>query len=229
MTQREIISQIRSMHKLLSSDNTLNDRSILAELKTSRSLLIKRDTDKRKLFQSAELFTNIDCLEMEKVPLAECCEYTSDKEIAKSKHKLPKIGEGLFGLLVQQVASVDGMVKFKESTPMRYANILKLNLPTNNVFFWIYNNHLYVTNPNTKNVRVSAFFEEDVPNKILYPDCDCKPSMIEDPCMSELDKQFKCPGYLVEAVKSLTYEKLMKTYYNTPLDKTSNQLDEQSR
>lgn len=230
MTNRDLISDIRSLNKLLSSDSLLNDRSILREAKTAASLIVKQQTDRRKLFQSAELFTNIDCLEMEEVPLAECCEFTSPRKIARSKEKLPKVGEGLFGLLVQQVASIDGMVKFKESTPMRYSNLLKLNLPDTSPYFWIYNNYLYVTNPKTAAVRISAYFEDDVPNNILYPDCDCKETT-PDPCISELDKIFKIPGYLVEAVKSMTYKKILEIYFNVPTDsnKTSNNNDESSK
>ena len=72
ITNRDVISQVRSMNKLLSADTTINDRTILNELRSTASLLIKQATDKRKLFQSAEIFTNIDCLEMKEVPLGEC-------------------------------------------------------------------------------------------------------------------------------------------------------------
>lgn len=229
MTNRQFISDIRSLNKLLSSDALINDRSILREGKTVASLLIKRETDKRKLFQSPNLFTNIDCLEMIKVPLAECCEYTSDKMIARSKVKLPTIGEGLFGLLIQQVASIDGLQKFNESTPMRYSNILRLQLPVVKVFFWMYNNYLYITNENTKNIRVSAYFEDEVPNSILFPDCDCGTTQNEDPCISDLDKEFKSAPHLMEAIKTMTHQKLMQIYFQLPKDSTDNDSDEQSK
>jgi hypothetical protein len=229
LTNRQFISDIRSLNKILSSDSLLNDRSILREGKTVASLLIKQQVDKRKLFQSPNLFTNINCLEMIKVPLAECCEYSSDKYISRSKQKLPTVGEGLFGLLVQGTSSADGLQKFNESTPMRYSNILKLNLPVQKVFFWIYNNYLYVTNPNTKIVRFSAYFEDTVPNEILYPDCDCSSEAPEDPCISDLDKEFKCAPYLLEAVKSMTYKKLLEIYFQLPKDSTDDDNDEQSK
>lgn len=229
MTNRQFVSEIRSLNKLLSSDALINDRSILREGKTVASLLIKQQTDKRKLFQSPNLFTNIECLEMEEVSLSECCEFTSDVKIARSKEKLPTIGEGLFGLLVQSAASVDGLQKFNESTPMRYANILKLKLPVTKVFFWFYNDYLYVTNPRTKTIRLSAFFEDEVPNDILFPDCDCSATKDADPCMSDLDKEFRCAPHLMEAVKSMTHKKLLEIYFNVPMDRTTNNSDEQSK
>lgn len=229
MTNRQFISEVRSLNKTLSSDALINDRTILREGKTVASLLIKQQTDKRKLFQSPNLFTNIDCLEMIEVPLAECCEYTSDIMIARSKVKLPTIGEGLFGLLVQTVASVDGLQRFNESTPMRYANILKLKLPVTKVFFWLYNNYLYVTNSKTKSLRLSAYFEDEVPNSILFADCDCSTSPIPDPCISDLDKEFKCAPHLMETVKTMTHQKLLQVYFQLPNDKTDNDSDEQSK
>lgn len=231
MTNRNFISDVRSLNKILSSDATINDRSILREGKTIASLLIKQQTDKRKLFQSPNLFTNINCLEMVSVPLAECCEYTSDIMIARSKEKLPTVGEGLFGLLIQTVASVDGLVRFNESTPMRYANILRLHLPVTKVYFWIYNKYLYVTNENTKTIRFSAYFEDEVPNSILFPDCDCEATKDEDPCISDLDKEFKCAPHLMEAVKTMTYKKLLEVYFNVPTEanKTDDDRDESSK
>ncbi len=229
MTNRQFISDIRSLNKMLSSDTLINDRSILREGKSVLSVLVKQETNRRKLFQSPNLFTNIDCLEMEQVPLAECCEFSSDKMIARSKYKLPTIGEGIFGLLVQSAASVDGLIRFNESTPMRYANILKLQLPVVKVFFWIYNKYLYVTNENTKLVRFSAYFEEEVPNHILYPDCDCGPTNVEDPCISDLDKEFKHAPHLLEGTKSMTHQKLLQIYFNVPVDKTDDDKDDTSK
>lgn len=229
MTNRQFISDIRSLNKMLSSDALLNDRSILREGKSVLSVLVKQETNRRKLFQSPNLFTNIDCLEMIKVPLAECCEYTSDKLIARSKHKLPTIGEGIFGLLVQSAASVDGLIRFNESTPMRYANILKLQLPVVKVFFWVYNKYLYVTNEHTKLVRLSAYFEDEVPNNILFPDCDCGDTTTEDPCISDLDKEFKHAPHLLEGTKSMTHQKLLQIYFNVPADKTDDDKDDTSK
>lgn len=71
-------------------------------------------------------------------------------------------------------------------------------------------------------------FEKDVPNSLLYPACDCTPSN-EEMCISYLDKEFKHPGYLLEGIKTMVYEKLLRIYFNVPSDKTSNNNDETSR
>jgi hypothetical protein len=227
---RDEISAIRAMDRLFSSDVKLNDRSIAKELRDVATLLVTRQTDKRKLFASPNIFTPLYCLKMQEVPLAECCDYTSPLSIARSGEKLPKVAEGTYGLLIQRVTSLDGQKKFKESTPDRYANLLRLNMRNKDLFYWMHNGYLYVTNPDTRAVNLDGYFEEDVPNHLLYPgaDCDCKPKpKKEDSCRNPLDQPFRCPGYLLQDVKTLVRKNLMETYFKTVEDSTKDGVDSQ--
>lgn len=229
MTNREAISNVRSFHRLLSSDGKLNDRSILQELRNASLYLIKQQTDRRRLFNSPNLFTVVPCIEFEEAALAECCDYTSPLTIAKSKQRIPKIAEGAFGLLIQSCSSVDNRTKFKETQPLRYSNILKLNLKSKDVYYWIYNDHLWITNPDTKLASLVALFETDIPNILLYPneDCGCKPPAGEDKCKNPLDQPFKCPGFLHNAVIDLVSKRLLQTYFGIVNDVKENGKDEQ--
>lgn len=228
-TNRDFVSQIRSMSKLLSSDQMITDRTILREGKDAANLLVKQSLDKRKLWQSPNLFTTVPCLEMERAPLAECCEYTSPRDVARSVKKLPRIGEGVWGLAIQGVFSVDNMKKFKETTPTRYANILKLGLKTNDVFYWMINDHLYVSTPDTEAVNFFAYFTEAVTNDLLFAeDCACKPT-IPDICTNPLDHPFHFPADKIADIKNIVYRSLMQTYFQLPVDRTSNNNDETSK
>lgn len=228
-TNREFVSQIRATHRLLNQDSKINDRTILNEGRNASLYLIKQQTDRRRLFQSPNLFTVIPCIEFEEVPLAECCDYTSPLTIAKSKQRIPKIAEGSFGLLIQGCSSVDSRTKFKETTPLRYSNILKLNLKSKDVYYWIYNDHLWITNPDTKLASLAALFETDIPNILLYPNegCGCKPPAGEDKCKNPLDQPFKCPGFLHNAVIDLVSKRLLQTYFGIVNDVKENGKDEQ--
>lgn len=228
MTGRQLISDIKAMSKLITSDALVNDRSIFSEAKSVSRVLIKRETDRRKLFQSPNLFTHLTCIPMTPVPLAECCEYTSELMVARTKEKLPKIAEGIFGLLIQQVSSVDNTIFFKESTARRYANILKLGLPGDK-YYWLYNGYGYVSNPDIKAINIFAYFEEDIPTSLLFPqDCDCSTPPLS-PCHNPLDDEFKCPGYLEDAVKNMVRDVLLRNYFQLPQDKQSDNLDGQSK
>ncbi len=226
-TVRDMVSRVRSLEKLISADATITDRVILRELKSEALVYIKQQVDKRRLWPTSTIFTQIPCVEMIKVPTADCCDYVSDQYLARSKHKLPKIAEGAYGLLVQGVFSVDSGLKLKEITLNRYINILKLGLPTKDTYYWFYNHYLYISSPYVTVSNIWAYFETDVPPHILYPSCPCPDQSLQDPCLNPLDLEFKCPGFLEDQVVKGTLDKLMKTYFRVDDDKTSDNKDDQ--
>jgi len=216
------------MLKYTSSDQPITDRMIYNEIKSTADLLIKRETDKRKLFQSANLFTFLPCIEMIKVPLSECCDYVSPKNIARSKYKIPKIAEGNLGSLVQQVTDVENGKKFVEVTPHRYANLLALGVK-NKIYFWRLNDYLYISQEDTERVNLFAYFEEELTDDLLFPDCDCSYTTHTEKCTPIPERELKVPGYLIENVKSMVYDKFLKAYSQLPEDRTSNNKDETSK
>ena len=222
-TLRQSISNIRGSLKLISSDALISDRLIAAELRNAANMIVSQQFDKRKLWQSPNLFTLIPCLEMKKIPLSDCCDYTGDKEIAMSKKTLPQIGEGTFGLAIQLVTGLDQSKKFKETTPSRYSNLLKLKLNTKDIYYWIQDNHLYVSNEETELVNFYAYFIEDVPNDLLYPgvDCPCKDKSIKDICINPIDKAFKFPGNRVKDIEDIVVDRLGRTFLRLKQDTTS--------
>jgi len=231
-TNRDIVSQIRSMSKLLSADQQITDRAILHEAKDVANMIIKQTLDKRKLWSSPNVFASIPCLEMKKAPLAECCEYTSGTQVAKSVKKLPKIGEGIWGLAIQGVFGLDNMKRFKEVTPSRYANLMKLGLPTHDTYYWVLNDYLYVSNPNTAAVNMFTYFTDIIPNDLLYPgeDCDCQPKpSIASLCANPLDQSFYFPADRLDDLKKVVYQNLLRTYFQLASERTSDNNDETSK
>lgn len=226
-TNRDMVSRVRSTHKLL-GDASITDRAILAELNSMARTLIKQQTDKRKLWNTSTIFTTIPCLEMVEVPLAECCDYVSDITISRSKNRLPKMGEGNYGLLIQGVFSVDGGRKLNESTATRYANTLKLRLNRSSIYYWVQDGFIYVSSPNITLIKVIAYFEEDVPEDILNPDCNCFSQLKEDLCKNPLDREFKCPGTLETTVVTGVSNFLLQTYFRIQNDQTSDAKDDQT-
>ena len=229
-TLRKLVSDVRSMHKLLSTDGLITDRAIASEIKSNSVMLIKRETNLRRLWATSTLFTTIPCLEMIQVPISECCDYTDPCTISRSKYKLPPISEGNYQYLIQGVYSINAMggiaKKFKEITINRYINLLKLPIIKNEAYFWILNDYLYITNPLLKTARISAFFENDVPNTIAFG-CTSQSIDINAYCMNPLDKEYGVPGYLEKQVLELTSQKLLQTYFRINDDKTSDGKDDQ--
>ncbi len=230
-TLRKLVSDVRSMHKLLSTDGLITDRAIASEIKNNSVLLIKRETNLRRLWATDTLFTTIPCLEMEERPISECCDYTDPCKVARSKYKLPPISEGNYQYLIQGVWSINAMggvaKKFKEITINRYINLLKLPIIKKESYFWIYDDYLYISNPLIKNVRIAAFFETDVPNTVMYG-CTSQTIPLDEFCKNPLDKEYGVPGYLEKQVLELTSQKLLQTYFRLKQDMTSDDLDGQS-
>lgn len=222
-TIRDYISSIKSMFRLTSSDVTLNDRAIEKELKYTKNELIKRETDLRRLFNSPNLFTEISCVELERVPLSECCDYTSDCYIAKSKAKLPKIAENKRGLLIQGVFSINKRERFSDTNnPTRYANYLQMYPKGNKRFYWVSTEgYLYITDPNIDIVSIVAHFTEDVNTN----DFACVNEETDCP-VNPLDKEFKIPDYLEDRLIKMTSEKIMQTYKRSKEDLQEDDLDQ---
>jgi hypothetical protein len=231
-TLRKLVSDVRSMHKLFSTDTLITDRAVASEVKNNALLLIKRETNLRKLWATDTIFTTIPCLEMVQVSITECCDYVDDCTISRSKYKLPRIAEGNYQYLIQGVYSLNALsgkgYKFKEITVNRYANLLKLPIIKNDQYFWISNDYLYINNPLLQKVRFVALFEEDVPNESRYGG-DCNSQEVDAGwCLNPLDRESFVPGYLEKQVLDLTSQKLLQTYFRIKEDLTQNNVDGQA-
>ena len=233
-TLRKLVSDIRSMHKILSTDSLITDRAIASEVRNNSILLIKRETNLRKLWATSTLFTTIPCLEMIEVPISECCDYQDPCNVARTRYKIPRISEGNYQYLIQGVYSINAMggtgTKLKEITINRYTNLIKLPIIKKEEYYWILNDYLYVNNPLLQAVRLAACFEQEVPNEVMYPESGCGgcgPTN-EDWCMNPLDKPFSLPGYLEKQVLDLTSQKLLSTFFQLKTDVASDNLDGQA-
>jgi len=232
-TGRKLVSDVRSMHKLISTDASITDRAILSEIRNSSLLLIKRETNLRKLWATDTLFTTLPCLEMIEVPISECCGYVDSQMISRSKHKLPNIAEGNYQHVIQGVYSINALggsgTKIKEITINRYTNLLELATRKSEMYYMIINNYLYVTNPNIQAIRFIAFFTEVVSNELLYPSCCCGEDIpSEERCINPLDLEFPLPGYLEKQVLKLTSDKLLESYFRLKTDITADGIDGQA-
>lgn len=231
---RNVISDVRGMHKILSTDALITDRVIASEVINNSLLLIKRETNLRKLWATDTVFTTIPCMEMIEVPITECCTFQSAITISRTKTRLPKIAEGNYQYVIQGVYSINVLggkgTKLKEISINRYMNLLGLRIKKNEAYFWISDDYIYCTNSDVELLRIAALFERPLPNYILFPECSCgdNPDLTEY-CKNPLDREFYLPGYLRKQVLDLTSKTLRETYFSIQADISSEGIDGQSR
>jgi len=233
LTNRKIVSDIKASNRILSGDAVLNDRAILSHAINVSKQLIRRELNLRKLTTTDSIYTVIPCLELIEVDLSECCSYADECTIARTKTQIPRIEESNYLNAIQAVFSINQKIKLKEITPSRYINILNLPKRINETYFWLQNNYLYVTNPNVETVKLIAWFAEEVPTEILYPQgcdsCKCKEVINTELCKNPMDNEFKAPGYLHKPIIDMTTEYLLRTYFNVPMDTQDDQVDQQAK
>jgi hypothetical protein len=229
-TVRDVVSRVRSANKWINANGLVSDRLIAAEAKSRAILLIKREANLRRLWNTDTIFTTIPCLSMKSVPIADCGDYTSALTVSRSIEKLPRISEGNYQYLISLVSDLESSQVVKYMPIKRFINRLRLGLKTNEVYFWIQDQYLYITNPKAKSVKISAFFEDDIPYSVLYPkSSNCNGGKVPDCPDNPLDLEFKCPGYLENQVVEMTTEYLRKTYLVTSDIKTDAEQDTQRR
>lgn len=227
-TLRHAVSTVRSRHKLLSSDNLITDRVVASELRAAADLLIKRDTDLRKLWGSDSIFTTIPCVELIEVPISECCDYRSSKTIRRSKYKIPRLGEGAYSYILY-VYNIETSRRILEITPNRYINYLKLRPQSKEIYFWIENEYLYITNEDIALVKLRGYFEDGVTTMVQDKNCEscpCNKYGSTDNCVNPLDQTFKCPQYLLKAVFDMVSQSLLTSYSRSLEDSTPNEKED---
>lgn len=225
---RESVSKVRSSFKMVSSDNTISDRFIADELRTTNIKFVVQRLDTRQGWNDPNLYTHFTCIPMQDVPIAECCDVQIDCQISRSINKLPKIVGTKYNLAIEGVWSINNPTKytkrFKEANPNRYTNSLKLKKRVEDKFFWFRNGYLYLSTPGIELASFSAFTEQFVDPE----EYSCSSETIK--CKKNpLDLEFKTLKGLEEDVVLAVSQKLLSTYFNINKDRTSDNIDEQSR
>lgn len=167
---------------------------------STAKLLIKRETDSRKLFKMTSLFrSHPGCIEMETVNANSCFQDLSCKTIQKSIERLPEIFLTNFGSLIQ-VFSPNGDVEYKEMSPVQYRNLsFKKYKPRTVKYFWISDGYLYIPDSSVEAVNASYL-------AFNFGDEDYLSSSSDSPCSSFLESEFPMPGYMESTVIQQTIE-----------------------
>ena len=208
MTIREFVSSIRNNLNSISPDSGLSSEYIYSIGVSYAKIILKRESDSRKIFRNTSMFKFIDCIKMKPSSISECSDVDLPcGNLMISVDKLPEIFISNYGSLLQ-VFSVDRSKDYVEANPGSYKNILGQRFkPKNKGYFWIRNGYLVI--PDSEVEVVSAMYLSAGLEDTSTGSCKI------------LDQPFPCLDYLVIAVIESTTKHLL-TGKQIPIDENAN-------
>lgn len=174
------------------------------------SVLIKREINSRKLLNSDNVFTAIECLDLISANGTEC-DVDACNKVRRSKDKLPRLEESIYSYAIQGVYNIDNSEEIFPTNTREFINLSKLRFRPNKEYYIIKNGYLYVLNPDIENVNIYLYTTE-----LKRAKGDCR---------SAYQHEFKIPEYLLDALYKMINDDLIN-YHKFEKDITDNNLEE---
>jgi len=221
MLIKEIISRIKALYNkgAASDDARVSDRLIYAKLRSSRSLMIKREIDKKRQV-SDWIVQTIKCMELVETHPNECpCLPAPGCDILRTKEKLPKPVQSMIGPELEAVSNMDGTVIFSKTNWVRKKYKSGNKFTSGEPDYFIKDDYLFLTvNSLLKYVTVSGVFED--PLAIVYLDA-CAES-----CIDPMDQEFPLDEHLTDVIVGAVVQELLGMFKQMPDDSQNNAIED---
>lgn len=214
----QLIADVRNLASSgpASVDFRISDDQILFWINQVRSMLINQAIQKRQDYSDTWIQT-INCLELEPVDEAECCDFDSGCYILKSVRQLPSSIETDAINTIMKVSGLDG-TSFAKINPFR-ARFRKYNKYTGSSIGWyIKNNYLYIVNNiELSKVNIVGLFENPMD---LANFTNCSGSA----CFS-LESDYPVSLKMGNEITNYIFNTKIKPFMSEVQDKTNNASD----
>jgi len=207
MNNLEVTSRILNTLKSLSKDNRTPRRYVLKVAQEKAKFLIGQKLGESSLYREQNLYSTLECMEMEKADLIKCpiIEFRSCKQLMRSKKQLPELIHSKYGASVKEVTSLDGEFLLLPITPYQYRlNKQRKDGLKGENFFYIKDNYLYIPELEVKMVQVVLITQD------LYDLEECSECK-DNSCKSVWDYEFICSDKLLEVVLQETLKEVSMT------------------
>ena len=222
----QLISEVREDVRAVGIDTYLPARYLHQKLKHAASIIIKNQSDSRRIFNLPDIFLTIKCLRMIPYTLQGFITLDSCTGLRMSEKELPEFYGTAYNYLLDVSTILVGKgteemrpQKFEQSSPNDYRLILGSRFKPRKNWFWIEDKRLIITDENIEYVRLRGLFSDLVNIKDLDVCADEETS--SNDC-SILSKPFPCPEYLLADVKRLVVSNLLQRV-QIPADENPNQ------
>jgi hypothetical protein len=146
VTNSEFTSRVINGLNALSKDDRISRRYILHVGKQKSMFYIAQKLNDRSLFREDNLYTTLDCFELERIDSVKCeiIEFRKCNSIMKSKNKLPKLIYSRYGNTLKEVTTIDEEKEFKSTTPSQYRRDKNRVSGTDYVNYYVKDGYLYL-------------------------------------------------------------------------------------
>lgn len=231
MLVEQFISDITNQMKQYTMDSFISPKFIYSETISIIGDFLKKDNDaKRKLSRVSDGWSELQCLDLEEIPVIECAEVDVRlcEKMMKSKQRLPETFSYSYGNIIKHVASINFSTFYDPVTPRQWNAIQKREFKNpNKYYYFLLDGYLYIPIPkkqsiSVESVRVDAYFiskYEVEQFNVNNPECkDCS----KNKCKSPLEYELVIPTYLINDVKKELLNRLGNMFMRTQNDQYSN-------
>ena len=206
MTNKDFVSQIANILKTTNKDNRMSRRFILRVGQDVAEFLISQKWGDRSILSETSLYSHIPCFEFEKIETKNCpsIEFRLCNILMKSKNPLPKLIFSRLGSSVKSIVSLDGNFTFTFVDEEQYRrNKKRQHKLKNEVYVYLgVDNHLYIPDQEILSIDLTVLTTDSTNIE------DCSSCLEKDNCKSNWSYEFIAPSKLIEAIKSMTLERL---------------------
>lgn len=226
LTVAQIIYETKTLLREISDDSKLTNRYIYSFLKDNRSLLIKREQDKGKLYNSSAIQT-IPLIPMEDVDIADTCSVELGYMISKSKYRIPNPLDLSDGSRAIKLFTIDRGSRVDFNTIDKITGNIDRKYRYPGIVAFIENGYLYTNKSGIEGLRGYGIWSnpEEIHdlNKCVSTDC----YGVDITCYGKmLEKEFNIPSYLKNICITKTIDDILKRFGIAPLDRLNNAKDD---
>lgn len=202
----EAINRIQSLYSkgTASDDSRLSSRHIYNKLLTVRSLMFKRQMNKKSIVSNWNTQT-IDCIEMIDATASECnCVGSLNNcDIKRSKYPIPNTISGDMGDTLT-VSSIDGYVNYAQTTWDHSKYIIGAKYASQKLYFYIHNSYIYIINSRATSIAVTGIFQDPTTVYAFIQLCDDSV-----PCIDYKQIDFEMSNDMMDSVIDETSKELI--------------------
>ena len=219
MSLNEIIFNLHNIVRggILSDDDNISELQLMFMVNYVRSIVIKRDQDKGKSIDQ-QIIQDLECVPVQAIDKAECCEITADCLILRTVNKIPKPIDLNQKSGLTFVGDVDGGEQYMASTYSTVVWSQFSNYTAKLPRYFEKSGYIYVVNRDLSDfIRIRGLFE-DPREAAKFNTCDGKP------CYND-DMEYPISSWMLPVINDMLLKGELKIESQTQDDETNEARD----